>query len=407
LGISRFWEAPSLEADDRNMTTSGVEGTFDFEWFRSHLIEEILPNWLKSVVTEEGLFLPHLDRGWNRLGKDYGTLVSQSRLLYNFAQGYELTTEDGYLRAVESGARFLLANFRDEKYGGWYWSCRKDGEVLDSHKNSYGHAFVIFGLTHAFRVTGDEALKEAAVETWRLLNSRFRDEHGGLWLRMNREFKEMGETKSQNPLMHTFEALLALSEVEGLSRIREDAEAVADFVINRLRRSDGILPELFTRDWRELPAEGGGRIDIGHAFEWAYLLSMAVEMGMRPDYLTHASRFLDYGLRIGYDPKDGGIYSPATPEGKIEKKRKGWWEQCEATRALMHFAVVRGRSDLWEPLEKTVGFIRRFYIDPEFGGWYRSIGDGDEERDENKGDEWKVDYHVVGMCMEAIRLSSR
>ena len=386
---------------------SHAEGTFRFQWFRDHLLEDVLPNWLKSSVTEEGLFLPHLDRRWNRLGKDYGTLVSQSRLLYNFSKGYELTKNKRYLRAVESGARFLIRNFKDEKYGGWFWSCNRDGRVLDAHKNSYGHAFVTFGLAHAFRVTGNENLKAMALETWRTLKTRFRDEHGGFWWRLSRKFEEVEEIKSQNPIMHTFEALLSLGDLDGLSYIHKDAETIADFVLNRLlRKRDGILPEVFTCDWKELPAEQGGRIDMGHAFEWAYLLSSAAERGLPEKYLSHAARFLEYGLEIAYDPKNGGIYSPATLEGKIMERRKGWWEQCEAIRALMHFAVVRGRSELWKPLEKTVDFVKRFYVDPEFGGWYMFAGENVEDRNENKGNEWKVDYHIVGMCMEAIRLSS-
>ena len=377
---------------------------FDFGWFRNHLLKDVLPHWLKGAVTKEGLFLPHMDRKWNPLGKNYGTLVSQSRLLYNFAKGYELTGEEQYLRAVESGAKFLIENFKDKEYGGWFWSCNREGKILDAHKSSYGHAFVIFGLSHAFKVTGDENLVDQALETWRIMNTRFKDEYGGFSLRMSREFGEIEETKSQNPIMHTFEALLALGDLNGLKHIHRDAEAVAEFVVNRLiRKRDGMLPELYTRDWRELPAERGGRIDIGHAFEWAFLLSSAVERGFPKRYLSYANRLLEYGLEIGYDPKDGGIFSPATPDGKILEGRKGWWEQCEAIRALMHFAVIRKREDLWNPLKKTLDFVKRFYIDSEFGGWYTSIG---KPRNENKGDEWKVDYHVVGMCMEAIRLST-
>jgi len=381
---------------------------FDFKWFRDHLLKDILPNWVKNAVTKEGLFLPHLDRKWNPTGKDYGTLVSQSRLLYNFAKGYELTGEEKYLRAVESGARFLIQNFKDREYGGWFWSCNREGKVLDAHKSSYGHAFVIFGLSHAFRVTGDENLEDQAIEAWMIMNTRFRDEYGGFSWRMNRKFEEIEEIKSQNPIMHTFEALLALGDLDGLRHIHRDAEAIAEFVINRLlRKRDGILPELYTHDWKELPAERGGRIDIGHAFEWAYLLSSAVERGLPERYLSYADHLLKYGLRIGYDPKNGGIYSPATPDGEILERRKGWWEQCEAIRALTHFAVVRKKENLWGPLEKTLDFVKRFYIDSEFGGWYISIGEDSRGRNESKGDEWKVDYHVVGMCMEAIRLSSK
>src|SRR3954454_24976719 len=86
-------------------------------WFRHHAVEEILPRWVASV-TPEGLFLSHFGPQWQPLNKGYGTLVSQSRLIFNFAQGYALTGEATYIEAVESGANFLLKNFRDREYGG-------------------------------------------------------------------------------------------------------------------------------------------------------------------------------------------------------------------------------------------------------------------------------------------------
>ena len=75
-------------------------------------------------------------------------------------------------------------------------------------------------------------------------------------------------------------------------------------------------------------------------------MSEAVEIGLPEIYLDQAARFIDYGLQIGFDSEEGGIYSPASPEG-IATDHKGWWEQCEATRALMRFAVGHNREDLW------------------------------------------------------------
>jgi len=378
--------------------------SFDFAWFRSHVLEDILPRWLESSVTEAGLFLPHLDRQWHQRGKNYGTIVSQSRLLYNFAKGLELTGEEDYRRAVETGARFLLGNFWDGECGGWVWSCSLDGDILDPKKSSYGHAFAILGLSHAFHATGDGDLKRAALDTWEILNAHFKDPHGGIKNEMSRDFTESADFNSQNPVMHLFEALLALADQEGMDHMFAEAEQIADFVLSRLvRKQDGMLPEVYDLDWRELPADENGRIDIGHAFEWSFLLSHAVGKGLPETYLSRASELLEYGLRIGYDPEDGGILSPASPEGQItSSSTKGWWEQCEAARALLHFAVCRQRDDLWQPLQKTVDFFKERFVDEECGGWY-TAGEGDASR-LDKGSEWKVDYHVVGMCLEAMRL---
>lgn len=376
-------------------------------WFKEHLTHDILPHWLRSAVTDTGLFVPNLDRTWSRVGDEIGTLVSQSRLLYTFSKGYELTGEEKYLEAVERGARFLLDHFRDPLYGGWLWSCNSQGQITDTQKNSYGHAFAIFGLSHAYQITGDDALKEAALDIWRILKSKFRDDYGGFAFTMARDFRSLDAFKSQNPIMHLCEALLALSDVEGLGAIREEAEEVAAFVFTHLfRTDDGCLPEVYTVDWKELPEAQTGRIDVGHAFEWAYLLSHGVEKGLPARYLSIGERLLDYGLKVGYDMEQGSIYSPATPDGRITSKRKGWWEQCELIRTLMHFAIVRDRTDLWRLFQQSVGFVQRDFIDPEYGGWYTFREPGIDPTAQDKGSVWKVDYHVVGMGMEAVRLES-
>ena len=386
------------------MKTTSAENTIDYGWFRTHLLDDILPRWLSSSVTDNGLFIPHLGRRWNRLEKEYGTTVSQTRLLYNFSKGYELTGDEAYLKAVELGAGFLLERFWDAENGGWFHACNTNGEVLNPNKFSYGHTFVLFGFCHAFRVSGNRAFKNAALDTWEILSKHFIDRYGGLKAAMTRDFKECTEPNSQNPIMHLFEAILAFGALDGMDYMFREAERIADFVLSKLvRQDDHILPEIYTSDWTEEQTGKGGRIDIGHAFEWAFLLSTAVESGLPEIYLDQAERFIDYGLRIGFDSVEGGIYSPASPEG-VAKDRKGWWEQCEATRALMRFAVVHNREDLWLPLRKTIDFIQQNFVDPEHRGWFMSAGDDSTVHWQNKGDEYKVDYHVVGMCMEAIRL---
>jgi mannose/cellobiose epimerase-like protein (N-acyl-D-glucosamine 2-epimerase family) len=54
-----------------------------------------------------------------------------------------------------------------------------------------------------------------------------------------------------------------------------------------------------------------------------------------------------------------------------------------------------------------IRFVQNAFVDPEYGGWYYAVGPGITPTELEKGNEWKLDYHVVGMCMEAIRLAER
>lgn len=375
----------------------------DLSWFEEHLLEDILPHWLEAAPTESGLFLPQLDREWQRGPERYGTIVSQSRLLYNFSVGYKETGDERYAEAVERGAAFLLDRFRDPKHEGWFFACAEDGSVVDDAKDSYGHAFLVFGFAHAAECLEDDTYTRAALDAWEVLTGALSDGYGGLIPRTTRDFSARADARravnSQNPMMHFFEALLTFGDSFGLEQMHYFAQDVHDFLFARAGHvAQHGLPELYAQNWSPLPTAEGGRVDIGHQFEWAFLLSAAVERDLPQAFFSEALGLLDYGLKVGCDAGEGGIFADASLEGEVIRPDKGWWQQCEAARAMMHFAVLRGCDDLWDPLERTLDFIRRELVDPEYGGWYAGPG-------REKGSPWKVDYHVVGMCQEAMRLS--
>jgi mannose/cellobiose epimerase-like protein (N-acyl-D-glucosamine 2-epimerase family) len=373
-------------------------------WFRTLLLDDLLPRWLQHAATGEGLFLVQLDRGWRPVPPLFGTAVSQSRVLHNLAVGYRLTGEQRYLDALTAGALFLLDGFRDPKNGGWYHSVGPGGEVIDPHKNSYDFAFIIFGLAHAAEVTGDERFKAGMLEAWEILDSRFRDEHGGFIRVMTPDYQPNEARRTQNPTMHLFEALLAAAQIE--PAMMAHAEQAGRFVVGRLMNWDGqpCMPEYYDLDWKPLPIDAGGSVCLGHQFEWAYLLSLAVERGLPGWWLSPATDLLQYGMRAAYDPEHGGVAAWATYRGEVTSPAKGWWEQCEAIRAMLRFAALHGRDDLWGPVDKCIEFCDANFIDHEYGGWHSSIKEPPTDTSPPKGNGFKVDYHVVGMCVEALRL---
>ena len=381
----------------------------DRNWFQRSLEEETT-HWRVAAATSNGFFQPNLDRQWRPAPKQIGTLVSQCRQIYVMAAGYEATRNAAFLESLRKGTDFLLAHFRDSEHGGYFFSTTPEGKVVDDSKDSYGHAFVIFGLSHAARVTGDARYREAALKAWADMKKHFRDGPVFIKPRLNRTFSAARGANSQNPMMHLFEALLALHDATGSREVYRDARTLADAIFSRLfQERGGYLPEFYDSDWKPMPPEKRGHIDLGHQFEWAFLLSHAVEKGFPKQYLKTAGRLLDYGMAKAWDSEAGGIYSRSSYDGVVVKEPKMWWQQAEHLRAVSHYAALRGRSDLWPAFDKSLDFVKRNFMDSEYGGWYFDYDPARprEEKRTHKGLPTQIGYHVVGFYAEGLRLSER
>ncbi|HET7092835.1 MAG TPA: AGE family epimerase/isomerase, partial [Thermomicrobiales bacterium] len=164
----------------------------------------------------------------------------------------------------------------------------------------------------------------------------------------------------------------------------------------------GRLPEWYEPDWRPVAAGPRAVIDAGHAFEWAFLLSEAQPLFPDDDLLEPGRQFLAFGMRHGYDPADGGIVSPVDYDGRPRDGRKGWWEQCEAIRAMRRYVARHDAAEIAAPLDRSLAFVRRNYVDDEFGGWYEGPFGTADAPSLAKGNAWKLDYHVVNMCRELL-----
>lgn len=365
-------------------------------WARA-LLRTTLDRWLSAATDHTGLFHPYLNRRWERIAGGPLTLVSQCRLIYNFCRGYEVFGEGAYAEAAQQGLTALYTYFRLAP-GRYRWAVTADGGEIDPTPDSYGHAFSILAQATAARVFGDPGLADSAGETWEFIAAACADSRGGLVWRLDGHSDK--SPRSQNPLMHLFEALMALHGVDSTGRALTAARNLLAFVRSLPWFERGALVERYTPDWEPLSVERGGVIDLGHQFEWAFLLSEWHGLTAEPDALTLSANFLRTGLAWGLDD-DGGVRESCGPDGQAVVSVKGLWQQCEAIRAMHRCAPMSG--ELPDALHRTLTFYRRHFVDEEYGGVF-ACPDGLGRRTcLDKGDAWKLDYHTVNMCLELLR----
>jgi cellobiose epimerase len=381
----------------------------DAEWHRRALVEGHLAHWLAVAPTDGGMLQVRTSRTWQPREQNVADLVGQSRQIYVLLSGYELTSDPRYLDAARRGTEFLVRHFPDPAHGGMFRAVDAKGVVTADFKFAYGHAFAIFALAHAYRVTKEPRYRDAAMAAWRAVDTKLREPGGGFRPETSRDFaKSLSDSRTQNPLMHLFEALLALYDATGDLEALAGARGVGDFVVGRLLRTSpeggAYIAEWYNARWEPLPGDGGGYIDLGHQFEWAHLLSSAGERGLPATYAQAGQQVLDYAIRTGYDEHDGGCFARAGSDGRVVRE-KGYWQQSECLRALMRYAALYGKPEMTRRYEQTLAFIQDQLIDTANGGWLPMSRKDCEHR--TCSDEQPDAYHMTAMHREALELAAR
>src|SRR5581483_7716089 len=197
-------------------------GEIDRAWV-DNFLDRLLIAWRAHADTPSGLFDPYLDRQWRHDADGPRTLVSQCRLIYNFARAFERSGVVADEEIARRGIDALVRSFKDQDGGGWAWSCRGDDAVVDDTYDAYGHAFVILALATASTALRDASCRDLAMQTWDFMRRAVWDRHGGLIWHVRRDGHVPDDVRSQNPLMHSFEALLALAPLDDSGAIRDDA----------------------------------------------------------------------------------------------------------------------------------------------------------------------------------------
>lgn len=343
----------------------------DTGWHRDDL-EALLLHWHSHSVRPDGSFHLRFDRAWKPLPQTELDLTGQARLVYAFAAGHEIFPDAGYLKVARRGASLMLERFLDSAHGGFFHVVGPDGQPRSGIKRAYDHAFAVLALAEVYRVGGDVRFRDAALSAWTDTERGFTDPAGGLYNECNRDFSPMPGARTQNPLMHMFEALLTLRAASGDARAEAGARRLGDFVANKLLQghADGgaHIPEWYDEHWTPLPTkEAGGYVDLGHQFEWCHLFTTGAVVS--PVYAPVAERLMGNALATAYDENDGGCAMRAYPEGVEPDRRKGWWQQAECLHGLMVMAQTTSRTDLWRRYEQTLALVKRQLVDEVHGGW--------------------------------------
>jgi cellobiose epimerase len=429
----------------------------DRDWVKKAAVDDLMTYWVRHSVEPNGFIQENLDRQWKPWGTQREASVNgQGRQLYSMAVAYEMSPSPEAKAALTRGMDFLM-KMRDPEYGGYYDRVGPNHEIITENKTGFS-SFALYSLAEAGRVTGDRRYLDAAMVFFREMRDKMRDGpfigSGGY----QRDFMlrlpggmfgggRPGATGGRAPAgpaagpaggaaaatpaagaaaptgappqgasafaarrhginLHVFEALLSLYSATGSEEVWYEIAQELKAIERLYDYKIGYLPESYDDNWKPVGNPSG---NPGHLFEWASLLSRAVELGADPKFVEMGSRSLDLGLK-SYNEAVGGL-GGVTADGK--PARMLWWPQCEVIKATANYAILHGRSELWPVHHKTLAFVKKEYLDTEFGGWFADVVPGQPraERGERAfykgavdGPEWGA-YHQMSMFHDLWRIT--
>lgn len=396
-----------------------------------HLFNELLPFWSTHGVDPEfGGFLTYLDRNGNPTGETVKTMLCQARMIYTYSSAHRACLGDGkFLDIAAQGVEFLTRHFLDKRYGGWYWTCEKDGTPLDRAKIMYGHSFAIYCLSEFAMASGDPNALQLAEDTYSIIKTRAGDiRYGGFGEFFEEDWTPKapgvygGDRKSLDVHMHLMEAFTNLYEATGLLGHKTDTERIIGLIFDHMIHPEfGTGIAQFAYDWtplraiifknvwgsdRDVDDEEGRPLNntsFGHNVEFAWLLKHSLDiLGLDVShYKERMLKLFDHCLTYGIDWERGGVYCEGPHDGPAREKNKEFWQQAETLVGMLDAYLLTGEEKYWNAYENVHRFVMDYVINHEVGEWFPLFDQNNTLLWDYMGHAWKINYHTVRATIQS------
>lgn len=388
-----------------------------------NLTQNILSYWMHKMVDPRGGFYGRRD-GYDLLDPlaPKGAVLN-GRILWSFSAALRCLGDPRYAEMALRARDYIMEHFIDPEFGGVFWSVDRQGRPLNTKKQFYAIAFVIYGLAEHHRATGDPLSLTLAKELFHAIEAHSRDRvRGGYIEATTREWgeikdmrlsdKDENSSKTMNTNLHILEAYTALLRVWRDPELIDAQRALVGIFLDRIIDSQTHHLGLFFDDeWRRQDHE----ISYGHDIEASWLLYEAAEVLGDPDVMTRVkaeTRLIAHAALKGRTPDGSLIYESEAPGQKSAEgfsprasanTERHWWVQAETVVGLMYLWRHHGEDTALEMAKQTWDFIRNNLVDRNQGEWYWSrLPDGSINRNEDKAGFWKCPYHNSRMHLEAL-----
>ncbi len=367
--------------------------------FKSDLINNILPFWLKgSIDYENGGIFTNLDRE----GKIYGREKSvwfQGRALWVFSKAYNLIDKNPeYIKAAKAIYEFLPKCTDTD--GRMFFTVTADGREIQKRRYYFSETFAAIGCAEYYKATGD---KKALADAEKYFNVAY-ECFTGKRETMPKFNGDNYNFKALSPVM----IMLATAQVmRSIDDVKEKYSAIAkeclDEIMNGGYLTDRALMENVDKEQGFVDSPSGRIVNPGHSLEAAWFIMTEGLLTDNKAAIDFAKKIIDITLPLGIDKAHGGIIAFTDINGKppvqLEWDMKLWWPQCEAMIALRLAYLVYGEENYKAVYEELKAYCEKYFVDEECGEWYGYLHYDNSVSTTLKGNIFKGPFHIPRFYM--------
>lgn len=374
-------------------------------------LENILNYWTTNTVDElNGGFVGQIDH-YNKLVPNASKgIILNSRILWTFSAVSNHYKSDQYKSYCERSYNYLRTYFKDEKFGGVFWELDSKGNPINTRKQVYAQAFMIYALSEYYLFSKNKEALDWAIEIFDLIEKYANDiEYKGYIEAFNQDWspiedmrlsdKDANEAKTMNTHLHVLEAYTNLYKVSGNKNLKEKLSALIQLFLTKFMNANNHLNLFFDEQWNLK----GNTISFGHDIETAWLLIEAAKVIENEKLLKETEKvavsIADTFLKSAIDT-DGGVMNEYNPKtGKFDYD-KHWWPQAEALVGLRYAYNITSNEKYLNVSIDILKFIQTKIIDHTNGEWFWRVNkNGDLYTNECKIGMWKAPYHTSRACI--------
>jgi mannose/cellobiose epimerase-like protein (N-acyl-D-glucosamine 2-epimerase family) len=318
-----------------------------------------LPGYVESISWQNGSA---------RAPETFSTMVT-GRLVYTFSLCHVAGAQGACLEAATHGLESLLGPCRRAD-GGFVHALAADGKALEPSADLYDIAFVLLALGGYAAASGRNDLLELA-DTIGARLDRNADPLGGF-----RDPDFSAEARLQYPQMHLLESFQLLARLAPDRGWESRADAIVDLAERRLIRPDGCIEEWYDAAWRPIPVGGLTERELGHQFEWAWLLYRCGHTFDRPRATSLADQIYAYGkaaMQVAIGDTIGPLPNRIDIAGRPRDIARPLWPLTELLRAACLAGISERGAGNAEIAAAALRTIFAHYIDHETGLWINAL----------------------------------